>query len=57
MHWALKSGETAPANDSTKVWADYAGVWHFNETITSANAATTASADASGHGYGQDQPL
>ncbi len=51
MHWALKSGETAPANDSTKVWADYAGVWHFNETITSANAATTASADASGHGY------
>ena len=51
MHWALKSGETAPANDSTKVWSDYAGVWHFNETITSADAATTASADASGHGY------
>lgn len=39
-----------PAESSASVWADYAGVWHLNEEIAAADAATTASADATGNG-------
>ena len=50
MYWNIRDGQIAPGPKPEKVWADYVGVWHFNETITSATAASTASKDASGNG-------
>ena len=35
MYWNLKDGKTAPAVDSSKVWSDYAGVWHMNDATDS----------------------
>ncbi len=39
-----------PENDPTQVWSEYAGVWHFDETIVG-DAATAVSADATANGY------
>ena len=50
MYWNIRDGQIAPGPKPEKVWADYVGVWHFNETITSATAAATASKDATGNG-------
>ena len=50
MYWNIRDGQIAPGPKPEKVWADYVGVWHFNETITSATAAATASKDSTGNG-------
>lgn len=39
-----------PENDPTQVWSEYAGVWHFDETIVG-DAATAVSADATANSY------
>ena len=48
MYWSPKDG--TPPYTPNKVWSDYAGVWHFNETVTSATAESTVAADATGNG-------
>ncbi len=41
MYWSLKEGETAPENNKTAVWSDYAGVWHMtDDSAATANAPT-----------------
>ena len=40
FYWSLKDGETAPANEPTAVWSDYAAVWHMTDaTDSTANYA------------------
>jgi hypothetical protein len=47
LYWKPKPGVSGiPGSAPTKVWAGYAGVWHFNETVTPAAAAVTVSADS-----------
>jgi len=50
MYWSLKSGGSAPPNNPSDVWSEYAGVWHFSESIAGDVAASTYSSDSSGHG-------
>ena len=42
MYWNLKEGRTPPPNNPEEVWPFYSGVWHMNESITSAQEAATA---------------
>ena len=49
MCWGPLAGKELPAQPSEKVWSDYIGVWHLNEVISADAAATTGSADATGH--------
>ena len=46
MYWNLKEGRTAPPNNPEEVWPFYSGVWHMNESITSAQASTALSYDS-----------
>ena len=40
FYWSLKDGKSAPSNDPTAVWSDYAGVWHMSDaTDASGNSA------------------
>ena len=52
MYWRLRDGaELYDDIEPREVWANgYVGVWHFNETISAADAATAHSADSSGNG-------
>ena len=46
MYWNLKEGRTPPPNNPEEVWPFYSGVWHMNETITTAQASTAPSYDS-----------
>ena len=46
MYWNLKEGRTPPPNNPEEVWPFYSGVWHMNESITTAQAATALSYDS-----------
>ena len=55
FYWSLKDDATAPGNDPTAVWTDYAGVWHMKDaTDSTANKATGemgSSASATANGF------
>nr|MCR5750546.1 hypothetical protein [Kiritimatiellia bacterium] len=51
MWWHLREGQETSGSRKERVWADYHGVWHFNEEIVASAAGTTKSVDATGNGY------
>ena len=54
FYWALNDGKSAPSNDPTKVWSDYAGVWHMDDahdsTVNNATGVMGPSASATEKG-------
>ncbi len=49
MYWCVKEGALPPGYTPEEVWADYAGVWHFSETITGSESEAVPSTDATGN--------
>jgi hypothetical protein len=49
MYWALKKGVMPPGYTPEEVWADYAGVWHFSESISGSESKAVPSIDATGN--------
>ena len=45
FYWGIDASEDSPSNDSTKVWEDYAGVWHMNKYKTNQTADSTGNAE------------
>jgi len=52
MCWGKLSGADLAQVDSTEVWTDYVGVWHFKEAVSSSDAATgsVAASDSTANG-------
>ena len=49
MYWCVKEGALPPGYTPEEVWADYAGVWHFSETIGGSESEADPSTDATGN--------
>ena len=49
MYWCVKEGALPPGYTPEEDWADYAGVWHFTETIGGSESEAVPSTDATGN--------
>ena len=49
MYWCVKEGALPPGYTPEEVWADYAGVWHFSESISGSESEAVPSIDATGN--------
>jgi hypothetical protein len=49
MYWCVKEGALPPGYTPEEVWADYAGVWHFSESISGSESKAVPSTDATGN--------